>query len=621
MPSMGSMRYRIQRHNSLFALLIGSILSGFLFQTHSKNHPAENLVSQPKAVYEWPVLGVRAVTGTFGEYRNTHFHMGMDFSTGGRKGLPIVSVSKGKIVAVERYWNSIGNAVIVENEDGIYARYGHLSKFAPRIINEIKKSPAAKVYRSRRDFEYKFEIPIEVERGEVIAYSGDTGIGPPHLHLELFRNGIYYNPKDFGLGSDLGEEICFNFITFHPGSSRAFINGKHEPLTVQVVKDDSGYRLNSNEKIHIQGLVSIQLSGYQKSGNNRLGLQTISMEINQQKILHVNFYEIPRSQTNKFVLMYDAYKSKINGDPFLYNLYSSEGNGIAGLGKTMVGSGLISSYNLNTSTENSVVITATGIGDNIGELYFSLVRDESDYSHIVTKTPSYNVKKDKFTGLRSSDKMVELFFPAHSVFIPAYFEIQKIETPPTFQAEGMILESGIYRILPENFREFNLGYDLYLKINPTTDLTKCSLYEISSSGKIIPVPGASFSSWGRFLKVRMKRTGTFAVFKDTIPPEISLVEGYENGHVFTNSDFEVVWQLSDKGSGFDQNSLLVKVDGKPGLAEINPHNNQALIVEPEFHLDPGEHIMEVTAFDKAGNRSETKVFRYIVEGQRVARTP
>lgn len=602
----------------LLAYPIFSILIANLCFFNSQLYAEETNPSRSEEGYAWPVQGIRAITGTFGEYRNTHFHMGMDFSTGGKRGIPILSVSDGKIIKVQRYWTSIGYSVIVEHEDGMQARYGHLSRYSNRLVKNLNASKMAKTFKSRKDFQYNLDKPIPVKKGEIIAYSGDTGVGPPHLHFELFKNGVYYNPSQFGIGAEDGEEIVFDFIQFNPETSRTFINGKHEPLKLKLIKEGSTYRIDSEEtEIRLQGLVSIQLSGHQKSKNNRLGLGFISMVLNGTKILDLNFQEIPKNQTKKFVLVYDAYKSKTNGDPFLYKLFSRDGNGIPGLGATMTGSGLISSGSLNQSIPNEIVILAGGLGNHTSEIYINPIKDSGDYSHIKTPSFVYNVKKSEYTSLASQDKSIELFFPAHSVFSHAKFDIEEWngnhpETP------GLTLESKIFKISPEEFREFNLGYDLYVKLGYNTDLKKCGLFELTKSGKIRPVVGAALSPWGRFFKVRMKRTGTFLVLKDDIAPSLEIMDGLENGHEFSGSQFEIRWKLEDMGTGFDTNAISVLVDGQPGFAEVNIHKGIATIVEPQSMFDPGSHKMEITAIDKVGNVSEKKVFDYKVLGTKVA---
>lgn len=611
------MRYFVGRVNPIrfslfwvFCLYSVPIFSEVLHK--SDLPPAE------KPAFVWPVVGVEAVTGTFGEYRSSHFHMGMDFSTGGRRGLPIVSVTKGKIVQVQRFWTSIGNAVVVEHPDGIRARYGHLSRFSPQLVKYLRSSSAAKSFKSRKDFIHDLSKPIPVEAGELIAYSGDTGIGPPHLHFELFRNGIYYNPKDFGIGAQEGEEIVFDFINIKPETPRSFINGKHEVFSAPLKKTEGGYVLDSDSNdIFIQGTVSIQVSAHQKSKNNRLGLQKLSMILNNSRLVDVNFSSLPKSETKKFVLVYDAYRSRSNGNPFLYNLFSREGNGIPGLGSTMRGSGLISVSHLNRDNPNPLVIMGSGLGDISGELFLNFLRDGSDYSSIKTPSFVHNVRSDQYTTLASKDRSIELFFPANAIYGKAKFEIEEVHGIQ-LNAPGLNLESKIFKILPEEFREFNLGYDLYVRLGIKSDLSKAGLYEIREDGTVKPINKASYSAWGRFFKVRMKKTGVFAVLTDITPPDIELASHLRNGMTFPNSNFEIEWKIQDLGSGFDQNAIHVTVDGEIGIAEVNSRKGYALIVEPEQIFQPGRHKIEVTAFDRAGNRSKVQTFEYTVAGIQVA---
>jgi len=579
-----------------------------------------DLPKDKKASYVWPIVGADAITGTFGEYRSSHFHMGMDFSTNGRRGLPVVSVSKGKIVQVQRYWNSIGNAVIVLNDDGIYTRYGHLSRFNKELDKHLRSSMISALYKKRKDFTYNLNTPIDVQAGEIIAYSGDTGIGPPHLHLELYKDGIYYNPKDFGLGHEEGEEVVLESITLKPETSRTFINGKNEDLSIKLIKADGGYVLDPIvETILLQGIASIQVSGYQKSKSSRLGLQSLSLLLNQRKILDLSFLSLPKTDTKKFVLVYDSFKSKSNGQPFLYNLFSRDSYGSNQLSRIVSGNGMISSGSLERDKPNLVSIFANGLGGNQSDLIFPILKDAGDYSHIKTLDMSFNVKFNQYTNLSSDDHKIELFFPTNAIFTRGNFQIDEI-TNHNWEFPGLHLESKIFKISPENFREFNLGYDIYVKLSQKSDLSKAGLYEIKPDGRAIAVKKASYSTWGRFFKARLKKTGTFAVLSDLTAPTLSLGNDYKNGHTFGNSNFEIEWKMKDLGSGFDQNSILIKIDGEIATAEINPHTGSAIVVEPERVFEPGKHRMEATAIDRAGNMSESIVFEYSVAGGKLAST-
>ena len=51
------------------------------------------------------------LVASFGEYRPDHLHPGVDFSTGGRVGLPVHAVAAGRIVRLKVEWRGYGRAL------------------------------------------------------------------------------------------------------------------------------------------------------------------------------------------------------------------------------------------------------------------------------------------------------------------------------------------------------------------------------------------------------------------------------------------------------------------------------------------------------------------------------
>ena len=94
-------------------------------------------------------------------------HLGTDF--GAKRGTPILSVAKGKIVYAG-VKGANGKFVKIKHRDGYATIYSHLSRI---------KTKSGK----------------EVEKGEVIGYVGSTGRSTgPHLHFGVYRNGRAINP-------------------------------------------------------------------------------------------------------------------------------------------------------------------------------------------------------------------------------------------------------------------------------------------------------------------------------------------------------------------------------------------------------------------------------------------
>jgi hypothetical protein len=105
----------------------------------------------------------------------TASHAGIDWAV--VKGTEVRACERGKVVFAEAR-EVTGNTIIVEHLPGLYSLYFHLSSFAVA------------------------EGQI-VERGQVIALSGSTGLATgPHLHWELRANGDAVDP-DYWLGAAL----------------------------------------------------------------------------------------------------------------------------------------------------------------------------------------------------------------------------------------------------------------------------------------------------------------------------------------------------------------------------------------------------------------------------------
>jgi hypothetical protein len=144
----------------------------------------------------WPLDVPPVLTSSFGEYRPNHFHAGIDFATGGRTGLVCRSVGDGSVVRMRMSPYGYGKALYIQMDQGPLVVYAHLSAFA---------DPMAKRARAeqKRLGRYTFDIQVppgemRVLRGAVIAWSGDTGIGVPHLHFEMRDGDLAQNPQSLG---------------------------------------------------------------------------------------------------------------------------------------------------------------------------------------------------------------------------------------------------------------------------------------------------------------------------------------------------------------------------------------------------------------------------------------
>jgi murein DD-endopeptidase MepM/ murein hydrolase activator NlpD len=98
------------------------------------------------------------------------FHTGLDF--GGGVGLPITAPAAGRVVFAS-FWTVRGNATIIDHGWGVYSGFWHQSEF-------------------------KVQVGDIVQQGQIIGLVGGTGrITGPHLHWELWVNGVQVDPLDW----------------------------------------------------------------------------------------------------------------------------------------------------------------------------------------------------------------------------------------------------------------------------------------------------------------------------------------------------------------------------------------------------------------------------------------
>ena len=134
------------------------------------------------ADYQWPLDLPPAVTSSFGEYRPGRFHAGIDLRTNGTE-RDVRAAGDGYVSRIRCSPQGYGKAVYVTLNDGNTAVYAHLSDFAPGLRDFVFKAQ-----HERQSYTVDLcpdPKAFPVTHGAVIAKTGQTGVGEPHLHYEI----------------------------------------------------------------------------------------------------------------------------------------------------------------------------------------------------------------------------------------------------------------------------------------------------------------------------------------------------------------------------------------------------------------------------------------------------
>ena len=138
--------------------------------------------------YSWPIESPTRVTSTFGEFRGSHLHNGIDFSTLNRPGRTVRAIDTGFVDEVFHDPRRYGKTVILKHPDGRRSWYSHLASIDDRLKEQLGGFPAA--YK-----EFSPDNEIVVSRSQTLGIAGQTGRGGLHLHLALqAKNGDFLNP-------------------------------------------------------------------------------------------------------------------------------------------------------------------------------------------------------------------------------------------------------------------------------------------------------------------------------------------------------------------------------------------------------------------------------------------
>jgi len=199
------------------------------------------LYTKDKELYPLPLKEHNGYSSSFMEYRSTHFHAGVDLRTFQKTGYPVYSIANGYLYKIRAVKRGSGKGLYILHDDGNYSIYFHLEKFAPKIERLYEKQVKLK----GKYFGNYFPLErIRIKRGELIAYSGETGAGYPHLHLEI-RDKDYAAINPFKVLDYKKQDYTppfFKFIILKPYNG--IVNGDVKDYAFKFSKHGNVFVLN-----------------------------------------------------------------------------------------------------------------------------------------------------------------------------------------------------------------------------------------------------------------------------------------------------------------------------------------------------------------------------------------
>ncbi|HYQ87933.1 MAG TPA: M23 family metallopeptidase [Bacteroidota bacterium] len=299
-----------------------------------------------RADYLWPTDAGRAVTSAFAEYRSGHFHGGIDISTHGHTGYKVFAARDGYVFRIRITPDGYGKMLYIRHGDGYVTAYAHLKTFSAAI------NAMARQEQYRRGT-YEIDLMPDsgshpVRRGELIAYTGDTGFGPPHLHFEIRDEGLNpVNPMvcaQFGITDRISPVIRRLLIS--PLTFNSTIDNSSSPKIIRRFRGRAHDRFVAHPLI-LHGTIGFAVDAVDRSEGtwSRSGIHRLEMYIDDSLAFAMKLDRVPVADTKEIDLDYDL-PMKLQGWGKFQKLYIDTGNTLPFYGRMPEGTGIINTESL-----------------------------------------------------------------------------------------------------------------------------------------------------------------------------------------------------------------------------------------------------------------------------------
>ncbi len=580
--------------------------------------------------YLWPTDASTQLSSTFAETRSAHLHAGLDIRTWGQEGYQVYATRDGVIYRIGMSPFGYGNVIYMKHYDGSYSVYAHLNRFEPKL-QAFADSLRFINYTADLD-EIILEEGIAYKQGEVIAYTGSTGIGPPHLHFELRTPEFKpFNPLLTNLNvhdniPPIFRQLGIEYLDYESLRFKNYriVNGT-----------GSGNRYNFGE-ITINGPVGLSVNVHDRANNtpNVYAVHSLTMIHHADTLFHSQADYFPSVHANHMFLdrSYPILAQTRRG---FQRLYKVHGNKLP-MYQTNSSLGLI---DFEDGTYPIRIIAADANGNrSIANLTIHVKRNAQTPREQITYIPTYpepnsplsqamrwnTIKLDENRMLLvSSDEDVvpfirdERFYKNDSihsfekVLAPGKRTIFKspdnsmwIEFPENSLHDTLRLRMDIVKTgntiqfnfdpdrLPLSERiQFNYMLPEYLASNPRLGLYSVDRYR----DRHFYLNAANNRG---VIRASMREISSLIIKEDNTPPWVGrprIERNLAGNHV-------VVLPVRDRETGINYRESTFTVNGMRGIIEYDPEKNFLIFYNPSFR--PGaSHRIETEILDGAGNRT------------------
>ncbi len=535
------------------------------------------------------------LSGNFGELRSNHFHAGLDIKTEGVQGKKILAIADGYVSRIKVSPYGYGKAIYVTHPNGYTSVYGHLKKYSDKIEALVKKEQYRKEQFALQIFPQPFSL--QVKKGEIIAYSGNSGgSAGPHLHFEIRDSKTEHPINPLYFGYEIEDRLAPDLYAFtiYPLNDTSSINGSNNSKRYTVYGKNGKYYRSTTSPILLKGQFGFGIETVDRMNGtgNRYGIYNMKMTVDDEVVFEKQMDEFAFHE-GRYINAYIDYKTYIRKRRRVQRNFVLPGNRLRCY-PTLKKEGKVV---FNDQKEHQIKYEISDFEGNTSTLSFQVKAEgiplRQNTAQLKTPTVKFFDHKQKNTFI-TDDLLVSL--PRGILYEDLYFQYRK-------EAAKKNTITPIYW-LHNHYTPLHSYMNVSIKVPNLNDAQKKqALIASTVDGRSLYPEGGTWQ--GDNISVKTRSFGGYTVVLDTVPPSIRPINIYPGANM--KNKWSISVKINDRLSGVD--SYRAEVDGKWILMEYDAKND-ILVHYFDDRVEAGEHEFKLVVKDGVGNRKTYKANFY-----------